>query len=1674
LGAPKLRTNTLEMISSQGYKIDRVLGESAKAFVYLATKQEQKFVLKISRENEDSDNECPRLIHEANQLVKVKSPFVEQLVGIEIYDKHPVLIKTYFPGQTLREWLNEHSAIDRSTLASEFLPKLLKQIAQAVADVHRAGVCHLDIKPENILINDSNKICLIDFDLSQSTRAGSTNKIFGTLEYSSPEQMQLTSAPIGPASDWYSVGCIVYEVLTGQKAFQNKTDLVYGIHRHANTSEKNLFDDAQTYGPIKDCVLACLKKDPKERHTAVHKVFQETGIYDYSATDSNEGVVRTKIIGRDAEIQRIRNWLKSDSSKSNMCQITGESGSGKTVLANLCLSDRNANSNHLLIGAKAEFDKTSAFSWIRSALLNLEGSTFANQILQNELTELNSVLKTSDSETITSRTEYSNRILKQLSAFVGKFELTIFYIDDIQWIDKPSWRILQNILTDSNASAKKVLTTLRDDSLSTKKVQGLLGEYPVPIGLEIVLNQLSGEDLSQLARSMLFEKPISKDLDKWITKNSLGNPFAAQQLLIGALDDGQIYPSQNGWELSDLTIDTNHHVHVSGPAPRHPLLAVIDKRLSKLSKEELTNLFLASLLGHTFDQTDLALFSKEFGVSNPNPVADQLFNLQRQKFIEAIDQSGNWAFSHDKIQEAILLKFEQPAFFEAQKKWVLYLLSRDCSSNDRSDKRIAEHAYHVVSHLEPVLAFQIMSKAAENAVHHFDFASAIKYFDAAEKLRVGNKLVATVGYFLDAGSAYCKVAQFDEAIEKFNCGLKLSPGKNEQARLHNLLAETHMAMCDFEKAHAEFLLALSSLNIKAPTGTILSVLKSVCIYFVGICFWTFGKHSDRASRPEHLLLLDIYDRGSLIGYFDVLGVRMLEYSLRGFYHAARTGPSEDTAIYFIKQYFMWVLFKLPNIAKYFYRHAMNMATELESPKVKQLARSYKIIAEYLGPEQKQVDLETLEFLNGPGSTLPIEDYVKTLGSFLWSQQLRGRAQEAIRLAEWGLERLNKHDLQTDGKSVVLPLAWIHMTLWCCHARLGNHKIAVQYLEAYKKSPARGRYQIIDALGYEIYLMEEIEDHSGRDAELVKLYARQQVHDILVPHYVRQALLFAARLSFKKYLAAIKTKNKTAAEQHKLEFKNRFRGLWYKADIPLFQAHYVMLMAYAAFLNERFWISGLLLNVCQRFAASLDAPSLFFDVQCLRYEISVAKNNRQEIYLQSALGIAKQFGWRHWVRKIESEILNKSESNGFTQAGSKSLQFNKGDMRADRFLAALTKICKTTITSFDLNKIIPIIHDQLIAILGAERSFLFMFDEAGTTLSGVSGRNANGEDLPQLTGFSRTIIQRVQETRQSVFLNASEQGEVNLSESVVTNNLRSIVCAPLLINDELKGVLYLDNSLVAGIFGADDLLILESLASQLMMFLEITKGYKAISEKHVLEKDLAIGSAIQKLMLPSLTTQNLHHFELAPFYRPASHCGGDWWWQKQKGEKLWVVVGDVTGHGAGPAMMTASIYSMFQFISESAVSLAQLLFDVQKEFRRQFPTAQHWMNVTACEMDSKANTLHVLTAGGPPVVVWNSTHKESNLVGERGDPIGSDSFEPGSISAEFPKGSSLCIFTDGIIETENSKQRPFGYKSFVQLVNDHSILGTEKLRDQIVSQVDLHRSANPQLDDYTLVCVRRKN
>lgn len=248
------------------YEILRVLGEGAMGSVYLAldTQLQRQVAIKVPKLDDGDEDGLHRFYREARTMATLRHPHLCPVFDVGEFGGVHFFTMAYIEGGTLVDYMSKDEGLPERQVA-----RLIAKTAAALDAAHKAGIIHRDLKPANILIDRNKEPVVMDFGLAgvADTKANltQTGEMLGTPAYMAPEQIRGDLDRVGPASDVYSLGAIMYQMLTGTIPFDGS---VATVVRKALDSEPAELTSLANHvdSELSAICRKAMAKDPRERY----------------------------------------------------------------------------------------------------------------------------------------------------------------------------------------------------------------------------------------------------------------------------------------------------------------------------------------------------------------------------------------------------------------------------------------------------------------------------------------------------------------------------------------------------------------------------------------------------------------------------------------------------------------------------------------------------------------------------------------------------------------------------------------------------------------------------------------------------------------------------------------------------------------------------------------------------------------------------------------------------------------------------------------------------------------------------------------------------------------------------------------------------------------------------------------------------------------------------------------------------------------------------------------------------------------------------------------------------------------------------------------------------------------------------------------------------------------
>ncbi len=263
---------TSQQVVGDRYELLDLIGEGATSHVYRAQDRRlhRTVAVKLLRpELRDVPGLVTRFYREAHAVAQLSNPHIVDVYDYGEYKNTYFIAMQYIAGSNLKEYLKKEGR-----LASSRVVAIINQVLMALTAAHSQGIIHRDIKPHNILIQSSDEMVkLADFGVAfapDNMHITAMGTPIGTVYYMAPEQAQ--GGPISPATDLYSVGIVLYEMLAGQLPFQGTNQMQITL-QHLQTLPPTLSSLGVSLPPkLERVVMKALEKDPANRYQSADEM----------------------------------------------------------------------------------------------------------------------------------------------------------------------------------------------------------------------------------------------------------------------------------------------------------------------------------------------------------------------------------------------------------------------------------------------------------------------------------------------------------------------------------------------------------------------------------------------------------------------------------------------------------------------------------------------------------------------------------------------------------------------------------------------------------------------------------------------------------------------------------------------------------------------------------------------------------------------------------------------------------------------------------------------------------------------------------------------------------------------------------------------------------------------------------------------------------------------------------------------------------------------------------------------------------------------------------------------------------------------------------------------------------------------------------------------------------
>lgn len=856
------------MISLRGYEIINEIHRNPRFTVFkgIQTRTSRPVFIKYFPIENILTANLAQFAAEYDRIMQLNSDNVVKIYDFEriqeLAGSGLVLIYEYLQGIGLKEYIEDKRNKGIYVSTREFL-NIAVQLASAVNDIHRVEIVHKEFNPSAIIINpESGKVIIKEFPFHtvltmENHQVYSQDSFLDTLPYISPEHTGRMNKNVDYRSDFFSIGVIFYEILTGESPFKSVDPLeiihsLIALHP-APPLEKN----HEIPLMISEITMKLLAKNPEERYQSAYGLksdllycleqLNDHGRIDnfiIAGNDINEELqIPGKLYGREKETASLVDGFElSITGKMQVVFVNGYSGVGKSSLVHNIYKYISKKSGNFITGKYDEFQRTIPYSAIIQSIQEL-----ISRILTTTPEEINK-WKETIIKGLESNGQLIIKMIPELELIIGGqhpaaeslfldiqniFNLTFknfikglasrdhpltIFLDDLQWADSASLELIEALLT-PDLEYLFFVGSYRDNEIDdTHPLTGLmrhLHESAVSFAT-IPLTSLSESHVRQLISDSIKTGIESvQQLARIVYEMTGGNPFFVRQYLQTLYKEKLLYFNfSNGqWEWDISKIKSRE---ITGD-----ILDLMSAKINKLDGSTREILKLAACIGNKFDLNILTLVGK----TTSEETAMAIWNAVQEGLIVPVEESYRYLME-------MAIDGKERAKIEVDG---LSFLSSEVTLEFMHD-RVRQAAYSLIPHgqrqeLHLYIGRMLLSTIPENELEE-------QIFEVVNQLNHGKELITAkdernnvARLNLAAGRKARAAAAYSSAFAYLKTGVELLTDDNWKTN-YQLALDLHV-----ETAEAAYLCAESHETekyINIVLRNAVSILDKIKVYEISI------------------------------------------------------------------------------------------------------------------------------------------------------------------------------------------------------------------------------------------------------------------------------------------------------------------------------------------------------------------------------------------------------------------------------------------------------------------------------------------------------------------------------------------------------------------------------------------------------------------------------------------------------------------------------------------------------------------------------------------------------------------------------------------------------------------------------------------------------------------------
>ncbi len=734
------------------------------------------------------------------------------------------------------EWTPPPDAGGPMTVALnlERLRWALRQLAEGVSALHTAGQLHRDLKPSNVLVTPEDRVVILDFGLATElapSSAGESLTVVGTPAYMSPEQAMRNAA--NEASDWYSVGVMIYEALSGQLPFTGSMiEVLINKQKYDPAPPSSLVPGVPA--DLDQLCRELMRRDPAQRPTG-REILRRLGSVLTSAPPAASRA-ESLLVGRENHLRSLHEALDATrQGKAVLVRLHGNSGMGKSALAQRFLEEVRARGLAVVLAGRCYERESVPYKALDSMVDAL--SQYLRRLTQEQVEALlprdvaalsrlfpvllqvgaiaeapRKTLEVPDAQELRRR---AFNALRELLARLSDRSAVVLFIDDLQWGDADSAALAAEILRPPDAPALLWIAGYRTEEAERSPFLVAMKSPEFAGATEVAVGELAPEDSRALALKLLGgDRAANLERAEAIARESGGNPFFVHELACYG---------QAGQKETRLE-------------------EVIHSRLARLSEPERVVLEVVAVAGQP---VELAVARQAALLETQEvPVLKVLRaeHLVRTRGLAVHDEIETY---HDRIRETIVAHMPPERLRERHLR-----LAQALEASGRADPETLAVHYQACGQNERAAGYAL--KAADNASEALAFDRAVRLYRLVLDLAAGH----AAGVRPKLAAALASAGRGPESAEEYLgcCQGALAAEKLDYQRR---AAEQYLRSGHIDRGVDVLHAVLAHINLKlapTPRHALLSLLwRTLRVRLRG---YGFRERDVTQIAPEELMKID--------------------------------------------------------------------------------------------------------------------------------------------------------------------------------------------------------------------------------------------------------------------------------------------------------------------------------------------------------------------------------------------------------------------------------------------------------------------------------------------------------------------------------------------------------------------------------------------------------------------------------------------------------------------------------------------------------------------------------------------------------------------------------------------------------------------------------------------------